>query len=241
MDDTVFLYEEEEYTDDIRVFYVSGLLTGSCQGSGVLEYAPEHMTPEEAIAWGRERSPRVVVQVRGGQHYSAGVERVGGFEDVPEWPAEGVPLPAEWVTLPRMEWLDRTEEDGPISWDVELSAGSAFLSQESLAAIDNLAAIDTAIADALCNDESIGIVDRWSGIWDRDSYLSTVLLVRLDARTEREAWDMARTRIRHIVDEVFQSAGNGPSLWQISIWAVPTDADPPRYPRRRTILSVVRD
>lgn len=75
-------------------------------------------TLEQALAWARERATVVVVST-GGQRYTAG--EVESMNIVPRLP----PLPADLRALerrrdPAFAHLDRTEDDEPIGWWVEL-------------------------------------------------------------------------------------------------------------------------
>jgi hypothetical protein len=51
----------------------------------LLERAPSELTLEEAIAWGRERAPVVLVRLGGREYFSAGAEDPVD-QDLPRWP-----------------------------------------------------------------------------------------------------------------------------------------------------------
>ena len=85
------------------------------------EQGPQRVPAAEAIAWARERSTQVVVRIcaRHGEsdHFSAGVDPiVWDGEPLPEWPEGGLGLKRR--RLPEWEFVDRTDSDPPIDWDV---------------------------------------------------------------------------------------------------------------------------
>lgn len=90
----------------------------------------EGLSLDAAIAWGRERAPRVEVRLSG---FDAGSFSAGS-EPTSAPPIDTAPRlvrrrPAGW------EFLDRTEADDPIAWDVVVDADRATL--ELLAADGN--------------------------------------------------------------------------------------------------------
>jgi hypothetical protein len=73
----------------------------------------------EAIAWARQRTDRIVVRCFTGTseiHFSAGDRQPWDSEELPSWPPAGLELRVR--RLPGMEYLDRTPQDEPISWDI---------------------------------------------------------------------------------------------------------------------------
>src|SRR5271165_3777193 len=99
--------------------------------------------------------------------------------------------------------------------------------------------VDERIADALVQAD-VGIVDRRAGKWEGDLFSGAVLALRLQARTQREAWDVTRERIGPLIEPAFRSVENGPDHWTVTIWAVPTGQAPPQFPRQETIIQVQR-
>ena len=71
----------EEWADDTPRFH--GYWDSGTEPGQMLEDGPGWDDAEEAIRWGRERAPKVVVRI-GSQHYSAGEEDPEG-EGVPRW------------------------------------------------------------------------------------------------------------------------------------------------------------
>ncbi len=223
---TVFLYEEIEYTDDVRVSYLTGRFTGSQQRDGVVERSPEHMTPEDAIAWGRARSHRVLIRVRGPQHYSAGAEPLVG-DNVMPWPDEGIPLPAQWQRIVGMDWLDRTQADDPILWDVQVS-GLGW-------PIAITPAVNPVIFETAAREPDIEVLGMPLG-----GASPGELRIQVEARTESDAWELATQRIRPLVTAALESLDNGPAQWIFNLWAVPSGVNASAFPRHDGSSSVVR-
>lgn len=83
-------------------------------GRWEFEDGPRDVDIHEALAWCRQRAAKVVVQWFGPQgitHASAGEVAVAG---APSWESHA-PVPRR---IPGWEHLDRTADDGPISWEV---------------------------------------------------------------------------------------------------------------------------
>ena len=85
-------------------------------------YADPPLGYADALAWGRSRADRVSVRITGNGEYSAG--RVAGADP---------PVDESAVFLrrrpPGWEFLDRTEDDPPILWDVIVDVGTRSASQ----------------------------------------------------------------------------------------------------------------
>lgn len=78
------------------------------------EEGPQGVSVEEAIARGRRMADVVLVRLGGeGLERSAGVTRPEG-DEVGDWPPPG--FVARRRRLPDLWYLDRTEQDAPVSW-----------------------------------------------------------------------------------------------------------------------------
>jgi hypothetical protein len=122
MEDRWVLLDEMAEPDELGPMAVA-LFRGSLfsRSERQLEYV-EGLTLDDAVAWARERAPRVEVRLIGfnANSYSAGSE-----------PTSAPPI----ETAPRIvrrraagwEFLDRTEADEPIAWDVVIDADRVTL------------------------------------------------------------------------------------------------------------------
>ena len=70
----------------------------------------------EAIAWARQRSDEVYVQV-GDVLYTASATKAA---ELPQW-QEQTSISARTEVAAHEPWLDRTELDDPIDWDVVIA------------------------------------------------------------------------------------------------------------------------
>jgi hypothetical protein len=111
---SVYFSEDADYSDDFRDTHWRGTFSGSWQGEGFLS-SPANLSADEAIAWGRARSSRVFMRTRDG-FYTAGSAPT---QDAP-WP-ENLDLSPRTDREEGLEWMDRTEDDDPIEWDVKVS------------------------------------------------------------------------------------------------------------------------
>lgn len=115
-DPIAFIAEEVEI--DARGPVATGLFAGSVQteDGGIEDAIDDWVSLAEALSWSRERADRVLVRLAGEGYYSAG--RIP--EDEPpldETRRLGRRRPAGW------EFLDRTDTEQPISWDVVVAIG----------------------------------------------------------------------------------------------------------------------
>jgi hypothetical protein len=116
---TVFIVEAEDaspsWEDGV---WLTGRFEGHLEGRSSLLESFEDLPLEEALAWGRARAGRVLIR-HGDEpdvHYSAGTEHPPG---TPRWPPAALP-PLVGRRHPSDRWRDRTDDDPPIPWRVEL-------------------------------------------------------------------------------------------------------------------------
>lgn len=127
----------EEVDDDEKGPIALGLFSGHLEAFGPDE--PEdalddewwppydgfsRLPPDPAVAWGCQRAARVIVRVCDSwenTHYSAGeVHLTWHGKPLPQWDEADVSLGRR--RLPEWEFVDRTEDDEAISWDVLIGA-----------------------------------------------------------------------------------------------------------------------
>jgi len=116
----VWVVEERE--DDERGPIATGVFRAILQAAAPAESSELRGAPlDQALAWARERASRIIVRVYDcddGTHYASGdpVERDGGVMLGPV--REGIePARRRW---PGMEFVDRTDADDPIAWEVRV-------------------------------------------------------------------------------------------------------------------------
>jgi hypothetical protein len=112
----VYFSEDAEYSDDFRLTHWKGTFSGSWQGVDLFN-SPDNLSAAEAIAWGRARSSRVMLRPRDDVHYAAGT---AAPHEIPPWP-ENFDLTPRTDTKEGLEWMDRTDADDLIEWDVSVS------------------------------------------------------------------------------------------------------------------------
>jgi hypothetical protein len=109
---TVVIAEDED--SELTERDVDHYLTGRFSGY-VGDDAFEDLSLDEALAWARERSDRIVVRVGYGPSYAIGFESDSWLP----WPREGLPQPPRRRT-PDEEWKDRTPADPDATWRATL-------------------------------------------------------------------------------------------------------------------------
>ena len=147
----VFIAEEDD---------VGGFLTGTFWASWQTDHGvrEEHagLTADAAIAWGRARSDSVQIRLGVGDYYWAGVGPAP--PDTPSWPPPDLP---DLVRRrhPELEYLDRTEADPEIEWNVTawVAAARRDDAPAGMTLSDDVAAV---IA---------GIAERAGATWDSDA------------------------------------------------------------------------
>jgi hypothetical protein len=186
---TVFLCEErEDDEDDFRISHWTGMFSGLWQGARLCLNSPAQLSVNEAIAWGRARASRVLVRTRDDISYSAGA----GYE-----------------------WLDRTEADDVISWDVTTAPYSPPLTDSD----EFLQQFASALREA--PDVALVSIQRGPGSSDRPGPPTAV--VRVQARTEPEAQKVAMAMIRPPFAKAVRRVGHtDPFGWTMGADARPT-------------------
>jgi hypothetical protein len=122
-------YLSEDAGEDERGPIATGLFSGHLEAGAEEpdssdwtddDWSIESVSVEAAIAWARERATRVILRLASawdGPSYSAGETPIRGL---PPWEGSAVALvrrrPDHW------QFVDRTEQDDPISWDAVLCA-----------------------------------------------------------------------------------------------------------------------
>jgi hypothetical protein len=208
---TVYLYEDSEDSDDFRVKDWLGTFSGSWQGADIL-HCPGNLSVEEAIAWGRARSPRVFVATRDGGYYTAGSAVA---RNVLPWP-ENIDLSPRTDRKEGLEWMDRTEDDDPIEWDVSVgpyvpphTTTEAFLSQFRM----------TLEEDPGINLQSIKRPPDHIRVPG-----NPVAVIRLEARTKDGAEQMATKLVLPLFSRALRNTvAIGPFGWTMSVNAQPAE------------------
>jgi hypothetical protein len=183
-----------------------------------LEPGPERASAEDAIAWGRARAATVIVRCCESWEntfYSAGEKAARGQNGdiLPVWPKGGLGLQPR--RLPGWEHLDRTLDDEPIEWDVVL--GTDVLPQPTRFA--------AAFEPALRREDSLRVVaiDVRPAPVAQGGYIvlasDTVRVhVRITARTEAEATELAGDAGRRAIDAALAESAADPSRHRVGEW-----------------------
>jgi hypothetical protein len=201
----VYFSEDAEYSDDFRITHWRGTFSGSWQGVDVFN-SPSNLTAAEAIAWGRARSSRALMRTRDDVHYAAGTAV----------PREIPPWPENFDMKEGLEWMDRTDADDPIEWDVRVSpyvpphtATEAFLAQFRI----------TLEGDREINLQSVERppdTPRVPG--------NPVAVLRLEARTEDEAKQKATKLVLPLFSKALRNTVEiGRFGWTMSVNAHPAE------------------
>jgi hypothetical protein len=155
----------------------------------------EDLSLDDALAWSRDRAEVVEVRLSGwGENlYSAGVQ-ASEAPPLDQAPAITPRRPAGW------EFLDRTEADEPIAWDVVVEAALAYtIAPDALARFSEAARVACAEAGQELlwvrrTMPSVTVSDGGGGgtRWTHEQ----VIVVRLQARTPRQAIALAENLAR---------------------------------------------
>jgi hypothetical protein len=112
----VWIVEEGEFESGSLVFL--GTFWAHHDDRGLVDEL-RGASVDEAIAWGRERAPKVWIRMADGDDYYAGGE--AHDKDAARWPPAGLSVPRR--RRPKgQEWRDRSRFDPPIRWLVEVRA-----------------------------------------------------------------------------------------------------------------------
>ena len=191
-DRIVYIHEHFEF--DRRGPIATGLFDCELRGQdgellGV--YADPPLGFADALLWGRRRADRVSVRITGDRDYSAG-RVVGADPPVDESAVFSRRRPPGW------EFLDRTESDPAIWWDVVVDVGTQSASQiaskgkltelgerwlDALRSACEVLAITKAGADGRIHTQTDGKVVWWTGFGT-----TPAAVVRVEAR----GWIAAR-------------------------------------------------
>jgi hypothetical protein len=114
------VYLSEEFDNEIRrdgeTITWSGKYSGHYEGRSVFEESPRGLSVAEALDWGRQRSPFVLIRPRNGITYSAGPVP---YKGAPELPGE-IDLRSPLLSERRA-----TESDGGTrTWEIEVLVGT---------------------------------------------------------------------------------------------------------------------
>jgi hypothetical protein len=206
---TVFIVEDEELGPSFRDgIWLTGRFSASLEGEDRVLESAEGLSIEDALAWGRERAPQVIVRHGDDpfEEYSAGSVH---HPDRPRWP------PAELPSFvrrrhPADRWRDRADTDPPIPWRVTVLLVPP-ISQRSLAALREHR--DTWSADAERIAERAGAVEwgadqldtfiadlaaaerRGARGWSSYGSLNLHAVLRVDAPTAARAAEAAAARL----------------------------------------------
>jgi hypothetical protein len=127
---TAWVSEDTDFTE--RGFCGLGTFSASVQGPDVPDPWPwiSSVSIDEALVWARARAPRVIVRYvapeSGPAAFTAGDEAArtnlkgdGPIVDLPPWPPAGLDLTPG--RNPGWEFMERTDSDPPIQWDVKVT------------------------------------------------------------------------------------------------------------------------
>lgn len=212
----VYITEDWDAEDFLTGRFSASWTSG--RGDGPWARGPCGVSAEEAIAWGRERAPVVVLRVGEGAHYSAGDEQPR--EELPPWPSDGIELGRR--RHPAMAHLDRTESDPPILWDARISSvcpdGRAGDYAE---AFGRQVAADPVATGAI-----------WRERVGADAPMAEAAF-KLNARTTDEAEEIAGDVLHRACAAAARAVGGDwPGLgWSGGIEVYPAEPGPTRWPR----------
>jgi len=206
------------------------------------EQGPQRVSAAEAIAWARERSTQVVVRIcaRHGEsdHFSAGVDPiVWDGKPLPEWPKGGLGLKRR--RLPEWEFVDRTDSDPPIDWDVLIRPVQGWgdpvagFPEAFGAALERDSVVSDAIWQAREGGGVLGDADlpeagsSKQGGWAGSGHPAAEARIRLSARTVREAEALGievciRARRSALSSLHKRSSDDDPLAWSEESDAYPT-------------------
>lgn len=212
--------------DDDGIGLLSGLFSAHWEPDGPdgLEDGPQAVSAEEAIAWGRTRADVVLIRVGEEGYRSAGV-RQPASGNLPEWPAAGLELSRR--RAPSLAYLDRTEHDPPIAWEVRLSVRLEVRTPQSFA---------ERLADAIRGEPGVAAVslalddDLWrSGLGVEGPGPEVGVRFHLQASTCEEAMRLGRAVGGRAVHIAWSLIGGrpGPSKWGMGVSAMPADTGAP--------------
>jgi hypothetical protein len=189
---TVFIAEDED----------AGYLTGGF--SGYLDYGRrladsfEDLSLDEALAWARARSERIVVRIGYGPSYAIGLES----ESWLPWPSEGIPQPGRRRT-PDEEWKDRTDADPDATWHATIGLGPPPGDRR----LPEWDAVVAAVAAELGATWSAANLDGWfadvpsgEGAWVTGHSRQYEIVITADAPTAPRARDAALARVPPLPD-----------------------------------------
>src|SRR4051794_10560874 len=188
---------------------------------GGFQEGPQSVPVSVAITWARERAERVVVRYFApeGQpyDYTAGTRQpLKAEEALPHWPPDGLDLSRR--RMPGHEYLDRTDDEAPIAWDVGVD-----VLQGSGAPVPGLPA---RLADELQRDPAVSSLDwvpgpgggpdpsrpesqmiAWTG---SPGNIALRARIRLGARTVAAAEDTAIDTVGRALRPVLDTFGIAP-------------------------------
>lgn len=179
-----FVNEEEDEEHFLLARFTCVWDTGEAAHDG-----PKDAHFQEALAWARDRADEVIVCL-GSERFSAGKKRVAALPNLPE-----PMLPPSRRRDPDYWYLDRTVDDPPIDWPVELDLHHG-------AKIPGEAA--SAFVNAIATDPRVSHVRRRR----RPIRLAAMPLEEIKDAIQVSALLRARTygEAEEIVDHLFQKA-----------------------------------
>jgi hypothetical protein len=216
---TVWITED---FDDREFGYLTGLFSAHWQGpDDEHELGPQLAPVEEALAWARERADVVLIRSGESDYYSAGARQPEGRE-LPEWPAG-----AQFTRrrAPSAAYLDRTEDDEPILWQIRLHVSIPVQKLgEFPAAFSRAVAADGRVVDpAPYVDPEV----ESSGGTDYSHLAAETPVVnarfKLGARTWQEAQEIAGDIAVVAFRAALPTLDGTSTGWTFSIGALPAD------------------
>ena len=172
MSRAVFMSEEMEQTHRDGT-WLTGRFTGALNGHEGGRDDFRGLPLDEALAWARARADRIVIRHgdEPGVQYEAGTVQAPGL---PRWPPPDLPALVR-RRAPEDRWRDRTADDPPIAWAVELELRPPDTEGVPLSAL-------AARRPAWCATVA-GLAERVGGAWDADLFDTLVA----DLRAAQEA------------------------------------------------------
>jgi hypothetical protein len=154
---TVFIAEEHDIVPGEEASYLTGTFSALWQTDDTLRDEQSGLSAEDAIAWGLERTDRVLIRLGVGDYYWAGAGQ--GPPETAPWP------PPNLGNLtrrrhPDFAYLDRTPADDSIEWRVTAWVGPPRPADTSTR---------VPISDGVAPEVVAAIADRAAATWDSDA------------------------------------------------------------------------
>jgi hypothetical protein len=208
---TAWIAEDVDYDYDLGGWAFTGTFDASVQTDEEILEEADGVSLDDALAWARARSPRVMIRYGYSGYFSAGEESV---PDAPPWPPPDLP---EFVRrrTPDEGWKDRTDADPSIAWRVVASLrppGSAAAGRrpEDVRLVTDLAVTTGA------DDWDGHLIDHFA----RAAAAATGQTVYTEIPAYRLHYSVRASTPARAADDVRRQLG-APAGWELSISAEP--------------------